>query len=76
MEEIAWETQAHFIYDMECNIEGVPKMLGYNFKSEFSTKKICYYMSANSYQGTDRRRHIINTNTTDAIQNKIFPCLL
>jgi hypothetical protein len=37
MEEITWETQAHFIYDMECNKEGVSKMLGYNLKSEFST---------------------------------------
>jgi len=39
MEEIAWETQAHFRYDMECNRQGVSKMVGYNFKSELSRPK-------------------------------------
>jgi len=39
MEEIAWDLQAHLRYDMECNIQSVSKMLGYNFKSEFSTPK-------------------------------------
>lgn len=39
MEEIAWETQAHFRYDMECNIQSVSKKLECNFKSEFSTLK-------------------------------------
>jgi hypothetical protein len=39
MEEIAWETQTHFRYDMECNIQGVSKISGYNFKSELSTPK-------------------------------------
>jgi len=37
MEKIAWETQAHFRYDMECNIQNLSKMLGHNFKIEFST---------------------------------------
>jgi hypothetical protein len=39
MEEIAWETQAHFRYDMECNIQSVSRTLGCNFKSEFTTPK-------------------------------------
>ena len=39
MEEITWETQAHFRYDMECNIQSVSKMLRYNFKSEFCAPK-------------------------------------
>jgi len=39
MEEIAWETQAHFRYGMECNIQSLSKTLGYNFKSDFSTPK-------------------------------------
>jgi hypothetical protein len=37
MEEITWEKQAHFRYDVECNIQGVSQMFGYNFKSKFST---------------------------------------
>ena len=80
MEEIAWETQAHFRYDMECNIQSVSRTLGCNFKSEFTTpkqkkkktkKKSSYqYMSANSYRDTDQHHHVINTNTTDAIKKK------